>query len=180
MSNSLWPHGLQHTRPSRPSLSPKARPSSCPLHWWFHPATSSSDTLSSFCPESFPASRTFPMSWLLASDDQNTGDSASVLPRIQGWFPLRLTGLISLLSKGLSGVFSSTTVRRHQFCGALPFLQFSSHSCMRLLGSPQLWLYRLLSVLQCLFFTCCLDLSLLSCQGTIIWFYGCSHQPQWF
>ena len=85
-----------------------------------------------FCPQSFPASGTFPMSWLFASDDQTTGASASasVLPMsIQGSFPLRLTGLIFLLSKGLSGVFSSTTVRKHQFFGAQPSLWSSSHIC---------------------------------------------------
>ena len=95
-------------------------PNSCSLHRWCHPASSSSDALFSFCPQSFPASGTFPVSRLFALDDQNTGAlaSASVLPvNIQGSSPLRLTGLISLLSKGLSGVFSSTTVRRHQFFG---------------------------------------------------------------
>ena len=97
------------------SLSPHC-PSSCPLHQWCHPAISSSDTLLSFCPQSFPASGNFPMSQLFAPDDQNTGASASasVLPMsIQNWYPLRLTGLISLLSKGLSEVFSSTRVLRH-------------------------------------------------------------------
>ena len=93
LSDSLQPHELQHTRPPYPSSSPKICPSSCPLHWWCHPAIASSDTL--FCPQSFPASGPFPMSWLFASDDQNTGvsTSASVLPTsFQGWFPLRLTG----------------------------------------------------------------------------------------
>ena len=133
VSNSLRPHGLQHTRPPSPSPSPRVCPSSCPLHQWCHPAISSSDTLLSFCPQSFPASGTFTMSQLFASDDQNTGASASVsvLPMsIQGWFPLRLTGLISLLTKGLSGVFSSTTVWRHQFFGILPSLQSSSQDHM--------------------------------------------------
>ena len=113
-SNSLRPHGLQHTRPLCPSPSPKVCPSSCPLHWWCHPAVSSSDILF-FCPQSFPVSRTLPMSQLFPSDHQNTGvsASASVLPKsIQDWFPLRLTTLISLLSKELSEVFSSTTVQR--------------------------------------------------------------------
>ena len=122
MPNSLWPHGLQHARPLCPPPSPEVCPSSCPLHWWCHPAISFSDTLF-FCLQSFPASGTFPMSQLFTSDDQNTGisASASVLPTsIQGWFPLRLIGLISFVSKGLSGVFSSTTVRRHQFFHALP------------------------------------------------------------
>ena len=97
-------------------------PSLCSLHCWYHPAISSSDSLFSFCPQSFPASRTFPVSQLFASHDQNIGASAlaSVLAvNIQGWSPLRLSGLISLLSKGLSGVFSST-VQRHIVFGILP------------------------------------------------------------
>ena len=101
-SDSLWPYGLQHARPPCPSPSPEVCPSSCPLHLWYHPVISSSDTLFSFCPQSFPASGIFPISWLFASGDQNTGASASasVLPMsIQGWFPLILTGLISQLSR---------------------------------------------------------------------------------
>ena len=101
MPDSLQPHGRQHTGPLCPSPSPKVCPSSCPLHQWCHPDTSSSDALFSFCPQSFPASRTS-VSQLFTSDDQNTGASASasVLPKsIQGWFPLRLTGLsIRLMS----------------------------------------------------------------------------------
>ena len=83
------------------------------------------------CPQSFPGSGTYPVSQLFTSIDQTTGSSASasVLPMsIQGWFPLRLTGVISLLSKGLSGVFSSTTIQRHQFSGTLPTLWFLSHN----------------------------------------------------
>ena len=113
MSHSLQTHGLQHAWFPRPSPSPEVCPSSCPLHQWCHPASSSCDALFSFCLQSFPASGTFPVSHLFATGDQNTGASASasVLPMsIQGWFPLRLTSLIPLLSKGLSGVFSSTTV----------------------------------------------------------------------
>ena len=100
-----------------------------------------------FCPQSFPASGTFPMSCLFISDDQNTGisASASVLPvNIQGWSPLSLTGLISLLSKGLSGVFSSTTVQRHQFFGVLPSSWSNSHNHTWPLGRPQPWPYGLL------------------------------------
>ena len=121
VSDSLRPHGLQHTRSLCPLPSPKVSPSSCPLHQWCHPAISSSEALCSFCLKSFPASETFPMSQMFISGDQNTGASATalVLPMsMQGWFPLRLTGLISLLSKGLS-VSSSTTVWRHQFFGIL-------------------------------------------------------------
>ena len=89
MFDSLGLHGLQHARPPCLSLSSKVCPSSCPLHQWYHPAISSSDAL--FCSQSFPASGTFPVSWLFASGGQNTGasSSASVLPiSIQGWFPL--------------------------------------------------------------------------------------------
>ena len=131
VSDSLRPHRLQHARPPCPSPFSKVCPSSCPLHRWCHPAISSSDTLFSFCPLSFPATGTCPISWLFISGKQNTGasTSASVLPTsIQGWSPLRLTDLISLLFKGLSGVFSSTMIQRHQFFGTLPSLQSSSHN----------------------------------------------------
>ena len=162
MSDSLWPHGLQLTRPPCPSPPPRVCPSSCSLHQWCHPATLSSDALFSFCPQSFPASGTFLISYLFASDTQNTGASASasVIPvNIQGWSPLRLTGLIILLSKGLSGAFSSTTVRRHHYFGILTFLQSSSHNRMWPVGRPQPWLYRPLSTEWCLFFsTYCLGL----------------------
>ena len=127
----------KHSRPPCPSPSPEVFPSSGPLHWWCHPTISSSGALFSFCPQSFSAPMTLPMSQLFASDDQNTGASAeaSVLPMsIQGWFPLTLTGLISLLSKGLWGVFSSTTVWKHQFFGILPSSLSSSQNHMWPLG----------------------------------------------
>ena len=92
MLDSLWSHGLQHTRPPCLLPSPEVCPNLCPSHWWCHPAIWSSDALSSFCPKSFPASETFPMSHLFSSDDQNTGvsASASVLSTcIHDWFPLR-------------------------------------------------------------------------------------------
>ena len=127
MSNSLQPYGLQHTRPPCPSLSPRVCPSSWPLSQWCCPLISSSAALLSFCPQSFPTSGSFPMSQLFQSGGQNTGVSASVLPlNIQGWFPLGLIGLISLLSKGLSRVFSSTTIWK-QFFGAQPSLWSTSH-----------------------------------------------------
>ena len=119
------------------AASLKVFPSSCPLHQWYHPSISSSDALFSSWPQSFPASETFPISQLFPSGDQSTGASASasvLLTSIQGWFPL--SGLISLLSKRLSRVFSSTTVRRHQFFGALPSLRSSSHNCTWPLGRP--------------------------------------------
>ena len=117
---TLQHSGLQHARPPSPLPLPEVYPNSCPLHWWCHSSISSSDTFLSFCTQSFPALVSFPMSWLFTSDDQNDGASASasVLPiSIQGWFPLRLTGLISLLLKLLSREFSSTIVRRHQLFG---------------------------------------------------------------
>ena len=130
VSDSLRPHGLQHARPFCPSPSSGVCPSSCPLSRWSHPAISSSATLFSFCLQSFPASGSFPMSWLFASGGQSIGASASasVLPvSIQGWFPLGWTGLISLISKRLSRILSSTTVQRCQFFGILPPLWSNSH-----------------------------------------------------
>ena len=114
MSDSLWPHGLQHARLPCPSPTPGVYSNSCPLSRWCHPAISLSVVPFSFCPQSFPASGSFPMSQFFASDDQSIGVSASasvLLMDIQDWFPLGLTGLISLLSKGLLRVFSNTTVR---------------------------------------------------------------------
>ena len=104
--------------PPCPSLSPKVFPSSNPLSRWSYPTISSSAAFFSFCLQSFPASGSFLMSQFFASGGQSIGASASasVLPMsIQGWFPLGLTGLKSLLSKGLSGVFSSTAIQKHQF-----------------------------------------------------------------
>ena len=135
--DSLQPHGLHHSKHPCPSPSSEVCPSSCPLHWWCRPAISSSDALLSFCPQSFPPSGTFPMSLLFTSSGQNTEASASVLPTsIQCWSPLRLTGLISLMSRGLSGAFSSTTVWRHQSFGILPSLWSSSHNGMWPLERP--------------------------------------------
>ena len=114
MSSSLQPHGLQHSKLPCPSPTPGACSNSCPLNLWCHPTILSSVVPLSSCLQSFPASGSFPMSRLFASGGQSIGvsASASVLPmNIQDWFPLRLAGLISLLSKGLSRAFSSTTVR---------------------------------------------------------------------
>jgi len=113
VSNSLWPHGLQHTRIPCPSPFSRAFSNSCPLSQWVHPTISSSVTPLSSCLQSFPASGSFPVSWLFTSGGQSTGVSASALVppmNIQDLFPLGLTGLISLQSKGLSRVFSYTTV----------------------------------------------------------------------
>ena len=117
MPNSLWPHGLQHTRLPWPSPSPGVCSNSCSLSQWCHPTISSSVIPFSSCPQSFPASGSFPMSQFFASGGQSirASASASALPmNIQGWFPLALIGLISLLSKRFSRVFSSATVRKHQ------------------------------------------------------------------
>ena len=123
VSNSLWPHELQHATVSCPSLSPRDCSNSCPLSQWFYPTISSWAAFFSFCPQSFPSSGSFPMSWLFASGGQKIGASASVLPiNIQGWFPLGLTVLISFQSKGLSRVFSSSTVGKHQFFATQPSL----------------------------------------------------------
>ena len=115
MSDSLWPHGLQHARLPCPSPSPGVCSESCPLSRWWHTTTSSSVVPFYSCPPSFPASGSFSMSQFFPSGGQSIGvlASASVLPmNIQGWFPLGWTGLISLLSNGLSEV-SNTTVWKH-------------------------------------------------------------------
>ena len=120
MSNFLWPHGLQHTRPPCPSPTPRAYSNSCPSSQWCHPTISSSVVPVSSCLQAFPASGSFPMSHLFTSGSQSIGLSASlsVLPmNIQDWFPLGWTGWISLQSKGLSRVFSNTTVQKSQFFG---------------------------------------------------------------
>ena len=127
---TLWPHGLQHARLPCPSPTPGACSNSCPSSRWCHPIVSSSVIPFSFCLQSFSASGSFLVSQFFASCLQSIGASASatILPmNIQGWFPLELTGLMSLHSKGLSRVFSSTTVRRHQFFGTQPFLLSNSH-----------------------------------------------------
>ena len=144
----LWPHGLQHTRLRCPSLSPRVCSSSCTQIWWCHPTISSSVAPLFSCPQSFTASGSFPMSWLFASGDQSIGvsASASVLPMsIQDRFPLGLTGLISLQSKGLSRVFSNTTVEKLQFFGAQSSLWSTSCIYTWLLDRKQLWLDRPLS-----------------------------------
>ena len=121
MSDFLWPCGLQHARLPYPLPSPGACSNSCPLSWWWHPTILSSVVPFSSCPQSFPASESLLMSQLFTSGGQNIGASTSpsVLPvTIQDCLPLGLTGLISLQSKGLSRVFSNTTVQKHQFVGA--------------------------------------------------------------
>ena len=130
-------HGLQHVRLPCSSPTPRACSNSCPSSHWCHPTISSSVVPFSSHLQSSPASGSFPMSQFFASGGQSIGASASVLPmNIQGWFPLRLTGLISLQSKGLSRVFSSTTDQKHQFFGAQLSSQSNSHIHTWLLEKP--------------------------------------------
>ena len=130
MSNSLWPCELQHARPPCPSPTPRVYSNSCPLSWWCHPTISSSVIPFSSCTQSFPASGSFQMSQLFVSGGQSVGVSASkiVLPmNTQDWSPLEWTGWISLQSKGLSRVFSNTTVQKHQLFSTQPSLWSNSH-----------------------------------------------------
>ena len=128
--DSLQPQESQHARPPCPSPVPGVHPNSCPSSQWCHPAISSSVVPFSSCPQSLSASESFPMSQLFAWGGQSIGVSAlaSVLPmNTQDWSPLEWTSWISLQSKGLSRVFSNTTVQKHQFFGAQPSSQSNSH-----------------------------------------------------
>ena len=137
MSDSLWPHGLQHTRLLCSPLSPGVCSNSCSLNWWCYLTISSYAALFSFCLQSFPASGSFLMSQLYALGGQSIGTSVSVLPMIiQDWFPLGLVSLISLQFMGLSRVFSSTTLWKHHFFSTQPSLWSNSHICMWLLQKP--------------------------------------------
>ena len=130
VSDSLQPHGLQHTRPPYPSPTPRVYPNSCPLSRWCHPTISFSVIPFSSCLQSFPSSGSFLMNQFFASGGQSIGVSAStsVLPvNTQNWSPLGWTGWISLQSKALSRVFSNTTVQKHQFFSAQLSLWSNSH-----------------------------------------------------
>ena len=130
VSDSLRPHESQHARPPCPSPTPRVHQHSRASNWWCHPAISSSVVPFFSCPQSLPASESFPMSQPFAWGGQSTGvsASASVLPmNTQNWSPLGWTGWISLQSKGLSRVFSNTTVQKHQFFDAQLSSQSNSH-----------------------------------------------------
>ena len=130
MSDSLQPHELQHARPPSPSPTPGVHSDSHPSSRWCQPAISSSVVPFSSCPQSLTASGSFPMNQLFAWGGQSIGVSAlaSFLPKnTQGWSPSEWTGWISLQSKGLSRVFSNTTVQKHQFFVAKPSSQSNSH-----------------------------------------------------
>ena len=130
MSDSLRPHESQHARPPCPSPTPGVHWDSRPSSQWCHPAISSSVVLFSSCRQFFPASESFPMSQLFTWGGQSTGVSAlaSFLPKTsQGWSPSEWTGWVYLESKGLSRVFSNTTVQKHEFFGTQPSSQSNSH-----------------------------------------------------
>ena len=145
LSHFLWPHGLQHARLPYPSSYPRACSNSCPSSRWCHPTIPSSVIPFPSWLQSFPASGPLSMSQHFSSGSWSIGSLTSVLPlNIQGWFPFGLTSFISLQSEGLSRVFSSTTVQKHQFFGPHPALwsNFHIHPC--LLEKPWLWLDRAL------------------------------------
>ena len=138
VSDSLQPHESQHVRPPCPSPTPEVYSNSCPSSWWRHPAISSSVIPFSSCPQSLSASGFFPMSQLFTAGDQSIGVSAlaSFFPmNTQDW-SLEWTGWISVKSKGLSRVFSNTTVQKHQFFSAQPSSQSNSHIHTRPQGKP--------------------------------------------
>ena len=188
MSDSLRPQGLQHARLPCPSQSPGVCSNSCPLSEWCHLTISSSVTPFSSCPQSFPASGSFSMSQIFPSDGQSIGASASasVLPmNIQGWFPLGLAGLVSLLAKELSRVFSSTTVWKHQFFWHSAFFAVQlSHPYMTtgktvplsrqtFVGTVIFLLFNMLSGLVIAFLP-------RSKHLLISWLLISCHHPQWF
>ena len=166
--DSLWPHRLQPVRLPYPSPSPRACSNSCPFSQWCHPTILSSVLPFSSCLQSFPASGSFPMSWLFPSGDQSIGASASawVLPmNIQGWFPLGLTDLI-LESKWFSRGFSNTKVWKHQFFGTQPSLWSQlSHLYMTVGKTVALTIQAFVDQVILCFLICCLGLSLLFFQG---------------
>ena len=139
LSDSLWPHGLQHTPLPCPSPTPGVYSNSCPSSIWCHPAISSSVIPFSSCPQSLPASESFPMSQLFTWGGQSIGISAlaSFFPKnTQDWSPLEWTSWISLQSKVLSRVFSNTTVQNHQFFGTQLSSQSNSHTHTQPLEKP--------------------------------------------
>ena len=163
MSDSLRSHQPQHARPPCPSPPPRVYPNSCPMSRWYHLTISSSVVPFSSCLQSFPTSGSFQMSQLFTTGGQNIGvsASASVLPmNTQDWYPLGWTSWISLQSKGLSRVFSNTTVQKHQFFSAQLSSQSNSHILTWLLEKPQPWLDGPLLTKKCLcFLICCLGWS---------------------
>ena len=144
VSDSLWPHESQHARPLCPSPTPGVHSDSCPSSQWCHPAISSSAVPFSSCHQSLPASESFPMSQLFTWGGQSTGVSAlaSLLPNKSQAWSSEWTGWISLQSKGLSRVFSNTTVQKHQFFGSQPSSESNSHIHTWPLEKSKPWLDR--------------------------------------
>ena len=169
MSDSLQPHGRQHPRLPCPSPTPGACSNSCPSSQWYHPTNSSSVGPFSSHLQSVPVSGPFPMSQFFPSGGQSivVSASASVLPmNMQDWFPLGLTGSISLQRDSQE---SNTTIQKHPFFGTQPYLWSNSHISMWLLEKRQFWLYGLLLANWCLcFLICCLVSSQLSFQGSSV------------
>ena len=182
MSDSLRSHELQHTRIPCPSLSPWVCSDSCALSQWCHPTISFSVVPFFFCLQPFPASGSFPMSQVFTSGSQSIGASAlaSFLPmNIQSW-SLELTGLISLQSKGLSRVFSNTTVQKHQFFSTQISLGSNSHIHTWLLKktivlTKQTFVGKVMSLLFNMLFV--IAFLLRSKRLLISW---CNHHMQWF
>ena len=172
ISDFLQPHEPQHTRPPCPSPTPRVYSNLCPSRQWCYQTTSSSVIPISSHLQSCPASGSSLTSCLFVSCGQNTraSASASVLPtNIQGWFPLGFVGLIFLLSKQLSIIFSSTTIQKHQFFSTQPSLWSNSHICTWQLEKQLSWLDVHLSANWCLCFLIpCLGLLRFSFQGTSV------------
>ena len=166
---TLQPRELQHTRLPCPSLPPGICSNTRPLSRWCHPTISSSVAPFSSCPQSFPASGSFPVSWLFASGGQSIGASASVLPmNSQGWFPL---GLIDLLAVQVTQVFSSTTVGKHQFFITQLSLRSNSHIRTWLLEKAQLWLGSLKTACE----SAAISNWKLNCKNKCCHKYNCFH-----
>ena len=185
VSDSLWPLGLQHARLPCPSQSSRAYSNSCPLSWWCRPTISSSVNPFSSCPQSFPASGSFPMSQFFASGGQSIGASASVLPmNIQDWVPLGWTGLISLQSKGLSRVFSSTTDQKHQILRHSAFFMVQlSHPYMTTGKTITLTIRTFVGKVMSLLFNMLSRFAIAflpRSKRLLISGDGCSHLLQWF
>ena len=183
MSDSSQPRELQHARLPCCSLSPRVCSDSYPLSWWYYLTIWSSAALFSFCLLSFRVFGSFPMSWFFTSGSQNIGSSTSVLPmNIQGRFPLWLTSLISLLSRGLSSLLQYHSLKSSVLqCSAFFTVQLS-HVFMTTGKCIACTIWILVLAKWCLsFLICCLGLSQLFFQVTSIFeFYGCSHCLQWF
>ena len=178
--DSLRHHGLQHARLPYPSPSPEVCSSSCPLHWWCHPTVSSSITLFSFCPQSFLASGTFQMNQPFASGDQNTGASASssVLPMsIQGWFPLRLTALISTLKSLLQHHSLKLSILWHSAFFTIQLSQPYVTTGKTIALSIQTFVS---SVMSLLFNTLSRFVIAFLPRSNRLLIHGCSHCLQWF